>query len=393
MLARKPGICAAAIVLTFCLKIGDAGAATRWHPPQRLTWYWQLTGTPKVEPVDATDIDGFDNSAHTVASFHARGQHVICYIDVGTAENWRPDHSRFPARVLGKPNGWPGERWLDIRQLSILEPIMTARFEMCRRKGLDAVEPDNMDGYENDTGFPLTAGDQLTYDRWIAHEVHSLGMAVFQKNDPDQAATLEADFDGVLDEQCNQYAECSSYRPYLRAGKPVLNAEYKSSLYPRFCSADDAAGIMGALYNVNLDGSTYKPCFGPSSTGPARPRPTRDRAAPRPGVARGPLVSVKGIVRVALTCPPAQSYCAGILQITTVSRFAVTPGHARVPLTLGRAAFLVRGGRKGEVAVRLSRAALRRLGARTVIRVAVAVRAHDAAGRTGSARRNDQLRL
>ena len=48
------------------------------------------------------------------------------------------------------------------------------------------VEPDNMDGYGNDTGFSLTAAQQLSYDEWVASTVHSLGMAVLQKNGPDQ---------------------------------------------------------------------------------------------------------------------------------------------------------------------------------------------------------------
>jgi hypothetical protein len=155
---------------------------------------------------------------------------------------------------------------LNVADLSTLEPIMTARFEMCQAAGYDAVEPDNMDGYENSTGFPITAAQQASYNEWIAGEVHSLGMAVFQKNDPDQASTLEPYFDGVIDEQCNEYSECSAYTPYLSAGKPVLNAEYSGGT--SFCAADNAAGIMGALYSINLDGSTYTPCFGPSTTTP-----------------------------------------------------------------------------------------------------------------------------
>ena len=83
----------------------------------------------------AYDIDGFENSAAEVASLHAQGKRVICYVDVGTAESFRPDYSSFPASVLGRSNGWPGERWLDIRRLEVLEPIMAARFEMCREKG------------------------------------------------------------------------------------------------------------------------------------------------------------------------------------------------------------------------------------------------------------------
>jgi hypothetical protein len=236
-------------------------AGGRWTPPQQLTWYWQLQGTVKNEqPVAVYDIDGFENTADEVAALHAQGKHVICYIDVGTAENFRPDYHLFPKSVLGRSNGWPGERWLDIRQLGVIEPIMTARFQMCHEKGFDAVEPDEMEAYSNKSGFPITAQEQLTYNEWIAREVHSLGMAVLQKNDSEQTATLEPYFDGALVEQCNQYHECSDFQPYLTAGEPVLNAEYSLST-SRFCAADDAAGMMGARFNLALNGKRFEPCW------------------------------------------------------------------------------------------------------------------------------------
>jgi hypothetical protein len=229
--------------------------------PQALTWYWQLQGTvDQSQAVDAYDIDGFDNDASVVTALHNQGKRVICYIDVGTAENFRSDYSSFPSAVLGDSNGWPGEKWLDIRALSTLEPIMTARFQMCAQKGFDAVEPDNIDGYENTTGFPLSAQDQLTFNEWVASAVHALGMAVLQKNDPDQASDLEPYFDGVLDEQCNEYSECDSFQPYLSDNKPVLNAEYNLQT-SQFCPADQSAGIMGALFNLDLDGNTFQPCW------------------------------------------------------------------------------------------------------------------------------------
>jgi hypothetical protein len=240
----------------------EAPKGSRWVPPQHLTWYWQLQGTVNnAEPVAAYDIDGFENTAAEVATLHAKGIHVICYIDVGTYEPGRPDTSSFPASVLGSGvEGWPGEQWLDVRQLAVLEPIMTKRFEMCKEKGFDAVETDNMDGYENSTGFPITAAEQATYDEWVATEVHSLGMAVLQKNDGEQTAQLEPYFDGALDEQCNQYSECSNFQAYLSAGKPVLNAEYELAT-SAFCAADNAAGIMGARYDLELDGKTFEPCW------------------------------------------------------------------------------------------------------------------------------------
>ncbi len=61
--------------------------------------------------VDAYDLDGFDTSKATVDRIHANGGKAICYISVGSWENWRPDKGRFPKRVLGKDfYGWPGER-------------------------------------------------------------------------------------------------------------------------------------------------------------------------------------------------------------------------------------------------------------------------------------------
>jgi len=89
--------------------------------------------------VQMYDIDMFDNDASVVASLHHKGRKVVCYIDVGTWENWRPDAKKFPKFVLGKHNGWPGEKWLDIRSIDILGPIMQARMDLCQAKGFDAM--------------------------------------------------------------------------------------------------------------------------------------------------------------------------------------------------------------------------------------------------------------
>ena len=161
------------------------------------------------------DFDGFDNSAATVAALHARGQHVICYIDVGTWENWRSDAHKFPGSVLGNDNGWPGERWLDIRQLRILEPIMTARFQMCRAKRVRCGRARQYGRLgERHRLLRVTARDQPTTSGWPERSTR-LGMAVFQKNS-EQAATLEPYFDGVIEEQCLQYQECAISTPTCR---------------------------------------------------------------------------------------------------------------------------------------------------------------------------------
>jgi len=232
-----------------------SAASAIWRPPPRITWQWQLT-TPVNQSVSAAvfDIDLFDNPASVVSSLHRRGRRVVCYLDAGTYENFRPDARSFPRSVLGKSNGWPGERWLDIRRLNVLRPIMRARLALCKRKHFDGVEADNVDGYENDTGFPLTASQQLTYDRWLAGTAHSLGLSIALKNDLDQVRQLQPFFDFALDEQCFEYSECSKLRPFVTAGKAVFEVEY--NLPPsQFCARANADGFMSMRKNLRLDSS------------------------------------------------------------------------------------------------------------------------------------------
>jgi hypothetical protein len=272
-LKRMLCVFAALAVIGIPYELATASAGTIWQPTAdtSMTWNWQLQGTvPTSTNVQMFDIDGFDNTAATVAALHAHGTIAVCYIDFGTAENWRSDYSEFPASVLGNTNGWPGERWLDIRAssgaLALIEPIMTARMEMCVQKGFDALEPDNIDSYENNPGFPTTAADQLTFNEWIANTAHSLGLSVGLKNDNDQTAQLEPYFDWALDEQCNQYQECDTENVFTQANKAVFNAEYQGGT--GFCAADIAAHINGALFSINLDGSKYEPCGGWTSNVP-----------------------------------------------------------------------------------------------------------------------------
>jgi hypothetical protein len=233
-----------------------------WRPAPHSTWQWQLTGRlDQSVKAQVYDIDLFDNSAAVVASLHRSGRHVICYLDAGSYENFRPDRGRFPPSVLGKTNGWPGERWLDIRRLSILEPIMRARLALCRAKGFDGVEADNVDGYENDTGFPLTGDEQLSYNRSLARTAHSLGLSIALKNDVDQARALQPYFDYALDEQCFQYSECGKLHPFVAAHKAVFEVEYDLQT-SNFCSRANADGFMSMRKGINL-GAARQACWQP----------------------------------------------------------------------------------------------------------------------------------
>ncbi len=105
--------------------------------------------------------------------------------------------------------------------------MLNKRFAMCARKGFDAVEADNVNGWDVRTGFPLTRADQLRFNRWVARRVHHFGMSVALKNDGPQARQLVGDFDFAVVESCFRYNECSEYSVFVRAGKAVFAAEYE----------------------------------------------------------------------------------------------------------------------------------------------------------------------
>jgi hypothetical protein len=214
-----------------------------YGPALRTSWQWQLQGPIDTSiDVEMFDVDGFDVTAATVDDLHGMGAGVVCYISAGSWEDWRPDADEFPNRVKGRTNGWPGERWLDIRKIGVLGPIMKARLDLCAAKGFDAVEFDNVDGYQNRTGFPLTAADQLAYNVFLANQAHRRGLAAVLKNDLGQIRALLPYFDFALNEQCHQYHECDRLRRFVKAGKAVFGVEYKLAKRD-FCPASNAANF------------------------------------------------------------------------------------------------------------------------------------------------------
>ncbi|MHB8691872.1 MAG: endo alpha-1,4 polygalactosaminidase [Solirubrobacteraceae bacterium] len=186
------------------------------HP---MSWDWQLQGRLVYRRVDMFDIDGFANSAAVVAGIHARAgltfahERAVCYLSLGSWESFRPDAGAWPAAVLGRPlSGYPNERWVDVRQLPALMEVIDARLRMCAAKGFDGVEVDNIDGWNNRSGFPLTPQDAEAWLAAIANAAHALNMFVLWKNDPYLASFGARYFDGALSEACFEYGECTAGR-------------------------------------------------------------------------------------------------------------------------------------------------------------------------------------
>jgi hypothetical protein len=245
-----------AVWLNGCSASADTGV---YRPKPGVTWQWQLNGELNTEyDVALYDIDVFDTDTKTIQALHKAGKKVICYFSAGSYEEWREDAREFDAALLGKElDGWAGERWLDIRDTR-LHAIMEARLDLAHSKGCDGVEPDNIDGYTNDTGFPLTAADQLTYNRYLAAQAHKRGLSIALKNDLNQIKELEPYFDFHINEQCHRYNECNRLQPFIDADKAVLNAEYARQYLDeanrtRLCQEANKARLSTLVLPMELD--------------------------------------------------------------------------------------------------------------------------------------------
>jgi hypothetical protein len=271
--------------------------SSAWQPPAHADWMWELgqplvtsnsylmgTGvtayngdTPPGDNPVVYDIDAIENPASTVAALHKRGDHAICYVEVGSAGNYYTAAQEgipvtYYARLkaagdLGrKLSGYP-ERFININARSAVSIIKSMIYRQCARKGFDAVETDLDETFgnnEGNTGFTITRVGEETYLAVLASYMHSLGLGWIAKNLDDTGNASFVDHmeplaQGIISEQCNQYQTCWLLRPFLAAGKWVGNAEYAPETRAGFCARDNAANINGILFNVNLDGGR-RPC-------------------------------------------------------------------------------------------------------------------------------------
>jgi hypothetical protein len=243
-----------------------------WYRPSvDTTWQWQLQpdGSGAINTgyaVGLYDIDLFDVSTAIIDQLHRDGRRVIAYFSAGTFEEFRADSGEFSAEDLGEPlEDFADERWLDIRSDNVRR-IVLARLDLAAAKGFDGVEPDNVDGFANDSGFDMTAGDQLAFNRFVANAAHERGLSVGLKNDLDQISQLVAYFDFAVNEQCHQFDECDALQPFIDAGKPVFNAEYQSRFVTSaaardaLCADATARSFRTLILPLDLDDSFRFSC-------------------------------------------------------------------------------------------------------------------------------------
>ena len=287
----------------------NPAAGPCWTPTVGLRWQYQLQGShnssggcnfaatgginvgisavpasggtavrPQVFDIDV-QTDGFctggtitqENGA-AVAAIHANGGRAICYVDAGTAENFRPDYQDYVTfnnqtggALFGKPvGGFRNEFWLNINnnagQRTFILAQVGKRVDRCVANGFDAVEFDNVDAYQNKTGLTISSDTQLLFNTSLANLAHSKGLTVGLKNELGQANELRPWYDFAVNEQCFQYRECNYPPPGLAgwtaAGVAVFNVEYKSLK----CAQAATFSISSMLKTVDLFDLPWTPC-------------------------------------------------------------------------------------------------------------------------------------
>ncbi|RAL07652.1 endo alpha-1,4 polygalactosaminidase [Aspergillus homomorphus CBS 101889] len=247
----------------------SSSSGSIWQPQVAASWQIILTDPIDVSSLDSTteiyDIDLWINDAATISALHAANRKVICYFSAGSYENYRPDKDAFQPSDLGRVlDGWPDEQWLDLRSDNVRQVIAT-RLDQAKQKGCDGVDPDNVDGYDNDNGLGLTQADSVDFVNWLAAEARSRGLSIGLKNAGSIIPQVIENMQWCVNEQCAEMAECDTYVPFVQQNKPVFHIEYPkddgdsgavavaAAKKTSACEFQDSALFSTVLKNMNLD--------------------------------------------------------------------------------------------------------------------------------------------
>lgn len=231
---------------------------TWWIPAQGQRLQIQFIDYPLDLTVqaDVFDVDLFEIPQQTIDELHQNGKKVICYINAGAWEDFRPDAAQFPSSVIGRDYlGWPGEKWLDISRYELFSHIIEARFDLAVLKGCDAVETDNIQNHQQLTGFEIRNEDQLAYNLWLSNLAHERSLGIGLKNDPGQVRELLTYFDFAIIEDCAIYGECAIFRAFIEEGKAVFQVEYTDQFesVDEFCAPTLDMAYSGLFKHRQLD--------------------------------------------------------------------------------------------------------------------------------------------
>jgi hypothetical protein len=231
--------CSVVVAVSAVVAPGGVAQATIRLPPANGQFDYQIGGAYK--PLAATKI--VERDRHDAP---AAGKYNICYVNAFQTQLeeqawWTTRHPDLLLRaadgsLVGDPE-W-GEILFDTRTTAkrqALASIMTSFMNSCASRGYRAVELDNLDTFTRSNGL-LSYAANRTYARLLTVAGHKRGLAMAQKNTPDQSKDLKAiGFDFAIAEQCQVYGECGEYTAVYRT--EVFEIEYTSAAYTAACKA------------------------------------------------------------------------------------------------------------------------------------------------------------
>ncbi|KAH7041380.1 glycoside hydrolase superfamily, partial [Microdochium trichocladiopsis] len=262
------------------------GASALWQPAVGTKWQivlqnpLDMSGVKKMTPdVPVYDIDLFTNTddgadkARVIGKLHSLGKKVICYFSAGTYEPYRPDAKLFKQSDLGATlPEWDDENWLDIKSSNV-RSIMAQRIKMAADVGCDAIDPDNVDVYNNQNGGgfkpALTQADSINYIRFLATEAKKYDMAMGLKNAIEIVPSVIDWVQFAVNEECTAYkGDCETLGMFVDGGKPVFHIEYPdedkyyegptkgfpASVRAQHCAAAGEPGFSTIIATYDLSG-------------------------------------------------------------------------------------------------------------------------------------------
>ncbi|KAF1960073.1 hypothetical protein CC80DRAFT_465645 [Byssothecium circinans] len=194
------------------------------------------------------DIDLEDNE--DIIADLAKTKTVICYFSAGSREDWRSDAGKFGKADYGQGlDGWDGENWLNVKSANVRD-IMKKRIERAAKAGCHAVDPDNVDGYnENQDGFGYDKSAYVDYIKYLANQASINKLAIGLKNAIEIIPDVLSVVQFAVNEQCHAYTECDKYKPFTTANKAVFNIEYGLN----DCSDPAGVKLSTVIKNENQD--------------------------------------------------------------------------------------------------------------------------------------------
>lgn len=240
-------------------------------PPADAAFDYQLSGP--YPPPEGVAVVARDRTAEPAGLGYD-----ICYVNgyqtqPGESAAFAAEHPELLVQTADGPladPGWPDELLYDTstaQKRSALLELVGAWVRGCAEAGYDAVELDNLDSWTRSEGA-LTADDNTALAEAYAGVAHAAGLAVGQKNTPEESARLRAaGYDFAVVESCAVYDECGAYRDHYPA---VLDVEYADELGERgfaaLCDSPDRPPQVvlrdHGLLTPDGDGYVFRTCDG-----------------------------------------------------------------------------------------------------------------------------------